>query len=141
MDYPRDNVFTFLFSTYKRATGIAFTAIIILAIPITILLLSRQQDIRQRASENTTTPTQCIANANCPSGYTCVGATPASNENGGTPTLGQCLINATATPSPTSTTRQQQSLNKKLFDLNDDGAVDEQDKNILYAAFIAREGD
>lgn len=49
MDYPRDNVFTFLFSTYKRTAGIAFTAILILAIPITLTLLSRQQDIRQRA--------------------------------------------------------------------------------------------
>lgn len=52
MDYPRNNVFTFLFSTYKKTAGIAFVIVLILAIPITIALVSRQQDIRQRAQEN-----------------------------------------------------------------------------------------
>ncbi len=50
MDYPKDNVFTFLFSTYKRTAGIAFMIVLILAVPITIALVGRQQDIRQRAS-------------------------------------------------------------------------------------------
>jgi hypothetical protein len=53
MDYPRDNVFTYLFSTYKKTAGIAFAVILILAIPITIALVGRQQDVRQRASEST----------------------------------------------------------------------------------------
>lgn len=59
MEYPRDNVFTFLFSTYKRTAGIAFTAIILLAVPISLALISNQQDVRQRASETNTslTPT------------------------------------------------------------------------------------
>ena len=52
MDYPKDNVFTFLFSTYRRTSGVVFTAIIILAVPITILLLETRQDIRQRAADN-----------------------------------------------------------------------------------------
>jgi hypothetical protein len=51
MDYPRDNTFTFLFSTYKRTAGIAFAAILIIAIPVTLALLGQQQDVRQRASE------------------------------------------------------------------------------------------
>ena len=53
MNYPRDNVFTFLFSTYKKTAGIAFMVILILAIPITVALIVRQQDVRQRASEST----------------------------------------------------------------------------------------
>jgi len=71
MDYPRDNVFTFLFSTYKRTAGIAFTAIILLAIPISLTLLSQQQDVRQRASENegdqtTSTPSGTITQSPTP---------------------------------------------------------------------------
>ena len=59
MDYPRNNVFTYLFSTYKKTAGIAFVIVLILAVPITIALLGRQQDIRQRAqspSDDAVTP-------------------------------------------------------------------------------------
>ena len=63
MDYPRDNVFTFLFSTYKRTSGIVFTAIVILAVPITILLLGNQQDVRQRASGPTSNEEKVVCDS------------------------------------------------------------------------------
>ena len=71
MEYPRDNVFTFLFSTYKRTAGIAFTAILILAIPISLALISNQQDVRQRASETsnispTATPASTLSTTPSP---------------------------------------------------------------------------
>ncbi len=50
MDYPRDNVFTFLFSTYKRSAGVIVAALLIIAIPVTLYLINQNQDIRQRAA-------------------------------------------------------------------------------------------
>lgn len=41
----------FLFSSYKRSAAILFIAALSLSIPITISLVSQQQDVRQRAQE------------------------------------------------------------------------------------------
>ncbi|HVZ11890.1 MAG TPA: hypothetical protein VG965_02580 [Patescibacteria group bacterium] len=225
MDYPRNNTFTFLFSTYKRTAGIAFTAILLLAIPITALLLGQQQDIRQHASEGnrptivsiapvtaavgtqvTITGTNFmptgnvinfdgVADTDSGNGVTstdgtsisftlptdlvggCVpqpdAVTPAVscnavtqvpltsgahtivviNSNGSsnsiqftaiapvsqagtTPTV--AAASTTASPTPTGTLA---AVDSKLFDLNEDGHVDELDLNILYSSFGVRDGD
>ncbi len=123
MDYPRDNVFTFLFSTYKRTAGIAFVIVLILAVPITIALLGRQQDIRQRAQE---VVVECVDCAAPPAGCNYVGG---SCQSCGTVVCGTVI--PTRTP----------SITQQLFDFNDDGKVDEIDLNILYAGFAKRQGD
>lgn len=46
MDFIKNNIF----SSYKRGAGIIFVAILALAIPITLTLISQQQDVRQRAA-------------------------------------------------------------------------------------------
>lgn len=65
MDYPRDSALTFLFSTYKRTAGIAFAAILIIAIPVTLALLGQQQDVRQRASSNISSNGLCQVRPAC----------------------------------------------------------------------------
>ena len=160
MDYPKDNVFTFLFSTYKRTAGIAFMIVLILAIPITIALVSRQQDVRLRAQDEDFA--QCVDCAAPPAGCNYVGG---SCQSCGTVVCGECvdcdappgcnyvggscqscgtLVCANNTP-PTATLtpgpNQQLVLNQQKFDFNDDGKVDERDLNVLLAAFRTREGD
>lgn len=50
---PPRQKFTNLFSTYKTFTGFFIILILVVAIPLSLTLLSKQQDVRQHASENT----------------------------------------------------------------------------------------
>ncbi len=81
MDYPRDNAFTFLFSTYKRTAGIAFAAILIIAIPVTLGLLGKQQDVRQRA-QVADSGAICSTDADCQPGFACMGSGTSDNNVG-----------------------------------------------------------
>jgi hypothetical protein len=59
MENPRGSttIIERAFSTKKRLFGFLLAATLILAVPITISLLSQRQDIRQRASETSVSPT------------------------------------------------------------------------------------
>lgn len=52
---PRSNITTSLLSVLQTTRGTIFFLIILLALPVTIVLLSREQDVRQRA-DFTVTP-------------------------------------------------------------------------------------
>lgn len=151
MDYPRDNVFTFLFSTYKRTAGIAFAVILILAIPITIAFVSRQQDIRQRAQEAGPTCETCAAQGahlcsfvTTPGTKVCLSDQylKLNNQPGRITCDDSCQkVTPTSSQSPIPTISTSPILDQKVFDFNDDGKVDEIDLNILYAGFAKRTGD
>jgi len=54
----QDRFTTYLFSTFQKTTNAVFVLLLVIAVPVTMVLLSRQQDVRQRADFQVgTTPT------------------------------------------------------------------------------------
>src|SRR3990167_4263042 len=87
--------FNFVFSSYKRTAAVLFFAGLVLAIPITISLLSQQQDIRQRAAEGA----PCVITNTGP--FTDTGAGGSSIDSG-TPRQGSCATGEICVPNADS---------------------------------------
>ncbi len=162
MDLPKSDMFTYLFSTYRKTTGIAFAAILIIAIPVTLGLLGQQQDLRQRAAEVANPHPACGTDADCQVGFACMGSageesgvstcqprdtqTTSCNTDADCAAGSSCDTVSTTGSTPGSEQRQcvfhtNSTASSNIFDLNDDGIVNFKDLNILYAGFSSRQGD
>ena len=125
----------FIFSSYKRTAAILFIGALTLSIPITIVLVREQQDMRQQASE----------------------PSPTHDVDSDIPEAGKEQAQLTRLVS--GDINQDNEINlldynmilscygdadcdaKILADLNEDGQIGELDLSILFAEFVKGVGD
>lgn len=150
----------------KKIIIASIVLVLALAIPITLTLISQQQDIRQRAGEieERSVPgplseeklrsycERCVGDDDEEDNNFVCGRTrgreiKVSCEEKASLLFALC-ISCKDTPTPTPLTIPHPinpTLNppiyNELVDLNDDGKIDELDLNILYSGFSRRKGD
>ena len=152
-----NNLKDLLFSSYQRTTVIILLAVLGIAIPLPLILVSQQQDIRQRAqtSEEDSSFINPSASGCVPKPKYCEGPlslirqdcknkvwcsvtptrslTPTRSPSATATQSPSPRSSPSATSTPAATPTIQQPEFHDVIDFNDDGKIDELDLNILYS--------
>ncbi|MCL4354551.1 hypothetical protein M1349_03750 [Patescibacteria group bacterium] len=83
MDNKSNFLRDFFFSSYKRTISIVFLFVLAISLPVTLVMVKQQQDVRQRASEVCPNPDPCYVHLVDPTVITSYNTQPLFNETAG----------------------------------------------------------